>query len=273
MDPMIGGSLILAGSSLAGGVMNKLFDNSDKINAQNYANQKEFAQNSIQWRVNDAKKAGIHPLAALGTQGSYYTPSAQTSSNNYGDMVANVGGQIGSALMQKSLMLDIKQKQANIAKTNAETANIAGQNSAQMPVATPTLQEVTKTNRGFAKDVSSGKHTSYLSEKSAPNHQINPISKGKLDFGFREGSSGSEAWSEANYFNKMLATGQVLKKDAWRFANDLNKADPKADWFVTQDLDGTPKLINRNDNVEWGQSNIFDKADYYIGKAWNKIFN
>lgn len=270
---MIGGSLILAGSSLAGGVMNKLFDDSDKINEQNYNNQKEFAQNSIQWRVNDAKKAGIHPLAALGTQGSYYTPSASAGSAGYGDMVANVGGQIGSALMQKSLMLQNQKLMADINKTNAETKAIQGQNSAQLPLATLNAENVSKTNRNFARDVASGKHSTYLSEKSAPNHQINPMSKGKLDFGFREGSSGAEAWSEANYFNKMLATGQVLKKDAWRFANDLNRANPKDDWFVTQDLDGTPKLINRNDKVEWNNSNIFDKADYYIGKTWNKIFN
>lgn len=38
--------------------------------------QKEFAQNSIQWRVDDAKKAGIHPLYALGAQGASYTPQS-----------------------------------------------------------------------------------------------------------------------------------------------------------------------------------------------------
>lgn len=32
----------------------------------NYAMQKEFAQNGISWKVADAKRAGIHPLAAIG---------------------------------------------------------------------------------------------------------------------------------------------------------------------------------------------------------------
>lgn len=36
--------------------------------------QREFAQNSIRWRVEDAKRAGIHPLAALGASGASYSP-------------------------------------------------------------------------------------------------------------------------------------------------------------------------------------------------------
>lgn len=36
--------------------------------------QEEFAKNSVQWRVNDAKAAGIHPLYALGHQGVSYSP-------------------------------------------------------------------------------------------------------------------------------------------------------------------------------------------------------
>ncbi len=31
----------------------------------NYERQKEFAQNAIQWRGADARKAGLHPLYAL----------------------------------------------------------------------------------------------------------------------------------------------------------------------------------------------------------------
>ncbi|MBX2833764.1 MAG: hypothetical protein KTR28_02210 [Micavibrio sp.] len=50
------------------------FSKSGKNKGQKPANQfqwqydkdKEFAQNAIQWRVNDAKQAGLHPLSALG---------------------------------------------------------------------------------------------------------------------------------------------------------------------------------------------------------------
>lgn len=46
------------------------------INLQNYNMQKEFAQNSLRWKVEDAIKAGIHPLAALGAQGYSASPSS-----------------------------------------------------------------------------------------------------------------------------------------------------------------------------------------------------
>lgn len=36
--------------------------------------QREFAQNGIQWRANDARAAGLHPLAALGAQLASSTP-------------------------------------------------------------------------------------------------------------------------------------------------------------------------------------------------------
>lgn len=41
---------------------------------QDYERQKEFAQNAIQWRVADAKKAGLHPLYALSGGGASYSP-------------------------------------------------------------------------------------------------------------------------------------------------------------------------------------------------------
>lgn len=40
----------------------------EKMWAKNADLQKTFAKMGVQWRVNDAKKAGIHPLAALGAQ-------------------------------------------------------------------------------------------------------------------------------------------------------------------------------------------------------------
>ena len=47
---------------------------------QNARLQREFAQNSIQWRVSDARKAGIHPLYALGANGASYTPQSYDGS-------------------------------------------------------------------------------------------------------------------------------------------------------------------------------------------------
>ena len=54
--------------------------------------QKEFAQNSIQWRMADAKKAGINPYYALGASGMSYTPFTDTlPEDSFGQGVANLG--------------------------------------------------------------------------------------------------------------------------------------------------------------------------------------
>lgn len=47
------------------------------INDQNYQAQKEFAQKGIQWKADDARAAGLHPLAVLGGSGASFSPSFQ----------------------------------------------------------------------------------------------------------------------------------------------------------------------------------------------------
>lgn len=61
-------SLIQAGTSLLGGMMGQSA-------ADKQADlQKQFAQKGIQWKVADAKAAGIHPLYALGANTVSYSP-------------------------------------------------------------------------------------------------------------------------------------------------------------------------------------------------------
>ena len=63
------GTLISAGVGFA----SKLFGASKAKKEQRrqsqleYERQKEFATKGIQWKVNDATKAGIHPLYPLGS--------------------------------------------------------------------------------------------------------------------------------------------------------------------------------------------------------------
>ena len=70
---------------------------------QQLAYQKELAQNQIQWRVEDAKKAGLHPLAALGVSPSSFSPVSGSSSgvnysglNGIGDTLSDMGQYIVS---------------------------------------------------------------------------------------------------------------------------------------------------------------------------------
>lgn len=75
------GSLISAGASLLGGLFSG--QRQEETNQamlrdkeQDRAMQREFAQNTIQWKSEDAKKAGINPYYALGASTTSYAPSA-----------------------------------------------------------------------------------------------------------------------------------------------------------------------------------------------------
>lgn len=99
------GSLISAGASIIGGLMGKdsaddAQESQEKMAAQNAALQKEFAQHGIRWKVADAKAAGLHPLAALGSNTISYTPQQVGGgySNHMGEALSNAGQDISRAI-------------------------------------------------------------------------------------------------------------------------------------------------------------------------------
>lgn len=75
--------------------------NAAAINKFNYEAQKEFAQNGIRWKVQDAKAAGLHPLAALGAQTSGYTPSAAIGDSPDFGFLSDMGQAAGRAIDAK----------------------------------------------------------------------------------------------------------------------------------------------------------------------------
>lgn len=94
-----------AGSSLLGGLLNR--NSASAANQQNQYNaalnmqqQREFAQNGIQWKVADAKKAGIHPLYALGAQTTAFSPVSvgSTADTSMGNAVSNMGQDLSRAI-------------------------------------------------------------------------------------------------------------------------------------------------------------------------------
>lgn len=94
-----------AGSVIGGILQNKA---NKKAAQQQYQQQKEFAQSGIQWRVQDAEKAGIHPLYALGAQTQSYAP--QSVGGQDFSFLADAGQNIGRA---------IDATRSNPAKANA----------------------------------------------------------------------------------------------------------------------------------------------------------
>lgn len=81
--------------------------------------QEVFAKRGVTWRVADAKKAGIHPLYALGATGASYTPSAlqvgtpgvaaeyaPTTSQDVPRLMAQSGQDFGRAISATRTALD-----------------------------------------------------------------------------------------------------------------------------------------------------------------------
>jgi len=84
-------ALIGAGASLLGGFMGSKEKDKDR------QMQKEFAQSGIQWKVADAKKAGVHPLYALGAQTSSFAP-VSVGSSDLSTGIASAGQDIARAV-------------------------------------------------------------------------------------------------------------------------------------------------------------------------------
>lgn len=140
------------GYGLIGGIIGSIHDGvfdwvnlgeNRRIQRQNLENarsqialQREFAQNSIQWRVADAKKAGIHPLAALGAQGTSYTPMDMSQSpvnyrtNRGMEMAAYFSNLETQKLQNKLLETQIETQILENQARQKELDTPAGQSSA-----------------------------------------------------------------------------------------------------------------------------------------------
>lgn len=99
------GPLISAGASLLGGLMGKSSaddarDQANQHSLRQEALQREFAQNGIQWKVQDALKAGIHPIYALGSGGASYAPVSQnfTADTSLPNALASAGQDISRGI-------------------------------------------------------------------------------------------------------------------------------------------------------------------------------
>ena len=92
------GTLISAGSSLLSGLLGSRA--TKEANKDNAALQKEAAQNQVQWRVADANKAGVSPLAALGMTPISMSPS-YVGNDSMASAVGNMGQDIGRAVTAK----------------------------------------------------------------------------------------------------------------------------------------------------------------------------
>lgn len=111
--------------------------------------QKQFAQNSIQWKVADAKKAGIHPLYALGAQTHSFAPVQTGLSDSLGQAGQSLGRAVDAysdksqrldafTKASQSLLLEKGKLENDLLKTQIASAN-ATLNQAGSPPPAPTM--------------------------------------------------------------------------------------------------------------------------------------
>lgn len=90
----------------------------------NYIAQKEFAQNGIRWRVEDAKAAGLHPLFALSGGGATFSPSFTVGGEGAGiaDAGQHLGRAVTAALQPSERALQAAQLRSLQAQANRDDA-------------------------------------------------------------------------------------------------------------------------------------------------------
>lgn len=88
------GEIISAGANLIGGILGN--NQEEENNKRNIQLQKDFAQQGVRWKVEDAKAAGLHPLAALGAQTHSFAPVSV--GNSLASGISGAGQDISRAI-------------------------------------------------------------------------------------------------------------------------------------------------------------------------------
>lgn len=91
---------------------------------ENLAQQKEFAQHGIRWRVNDAKLAGLHPLYAIGAQPLNFSPVHVDSAMGpamaqAGQSLVRAAQAVKSSYERRAAELQLKLLESQIGESDA----------------------------------------------------------------------------------------------------------------------------------------------------------
>lgn len=119
LGTMAVGSGIIGGTSLLGGMMGS--SSARAMANADWLRQKEVMQNAMQWRAEDAKKAGLHPLAALGAM----LPGPTTTipiTDPMGPAVAEMGQNIGNIVARAQPNWDRQRHEMDMALGAANLA-------------------------------------------------------------------------------------------------------------------------------------------------------
>lgn len=143
------GALASAAGSVLGNVAGSWLSGKSNEEAanKNAEIQRELAQNGLSWRVADARKAGINPLAALGAS----IPSGQPIAvgTDYGDLGLGRAGQDISRAMQAGMTKEQREiHELNKRRLEAEIHGLELENKSKMVGTPPPLPNATFPNIG-----------------------------------------------------------------------------------------------------------------------------
>lgn len=189
--PVVGG-LISAAGSLFGSSKSKKAQ--EAASQREYERQKEFAQNGIRWKVEDAKAAGIHPLYALGANTSTYSPQAAVG-NDYG--LSQAGQDIGRAIeagmthreRQKAAVLQTAYNEAQVEHMNNQNELLKAQTDA---VRQGIINDALYNNPDFATMLANASQSRVRTQQNgAPFPVLNPnMDKSIPEWGFAHDEKG-----------------------------------------------------------------------------------
>jgi len=128
------------GQKISGYYQNKEMEKKQReADERNYNAQKEFASNGLRWKVEDAKRAGINPLVALGAPTSSFQSSFGASPTVSGPDLGSMGQDIArsihstrtqeerdfSSLQLQSARLDLEGKALDNAIKNSQLTKMS----------------------------------------------------------------------------------------------------------------------------------------------------
>lgn len=260
----------------AGGLLGGLINANETRKAnQNNANlQREFAQNSLSWKIEDAKRAGIHPLAAIGAP--TYGAAPSFVGGDFGSSVAQSAGALGRAFAEKQdkgLELDIERKELENLKLRKEISQMGANPLSSLTGAENQLNAVASVGKDLAGPLN--KTLRVMGDLALTPSLANRDSEGNLvrewvltpDPDSQMGQESSEGlfakYVNAFEVNKMLNAGGLDRLEKEMRHNGLIGKNEKIDYFMRLNGHHAIRVVEHRDKR-------LDKSYYSPVKGKNK---
>lgn len=243
--------------SVIGGYFSKKSDQRNiaaqkEINAQNLQAQQDMAQNQLQWRVEDAKKAGLHPLAGIGATPYQAIPTAQayerTAGRDFGNNLAQAFSKLdfGSQKKLRDLEIERASLENELLRTNIRSIANPGiqpsvamtkQNNSGNPLVNTNKSEITA-NDPTAQHITAGVKPGFDIYKVGDN-EFRMVTSEKL----------AES-TENNILQQWLTNidGIYMVKPKWADELFQGKYNPKTEKVVFNPVSQKFKIVKKDES-------------------------